>query len=152
MNDEDALLTPRGEWCIYGWLVKHKSLKLFPICFHIFFQGIDRVLSVAQRIGELQRDCGIPQTAEEFVGQFKFGLTEVVYCWARGMVSQFLSPFQLVLTCSLYLGETKKKSMLKGNSTGFTCQGQFIRHNFFSKEFGILQFTITMIVIYRAHC
>uniref|UniRef100_A0A672ZBK0 SKI2 homolog, superkiller viralicidic activity 2-like n=1 Tax=Sphaeramia orbicularis TaxID=375764 RepID=A0A672ZBK0_9TELE len=48
-------------------------------------QGIDRVLSVAQRIGELQRDCGIPQTAEEFVGQFKFGLTEVVYCWARGM-------------------------------------------------------------------
>lgn len=50
-------------------------------------QAIDRVLSVAQRIGELQRDCGIPQTAEEFVGQFKFGLTEVVYCWARGMVS-----------------------------------------------------------------
>uniref|UniRef100_A0A3Q2XYG0 SKI2 subunit of superkiller complex n=1 Tax=Hippocampus comes TaxID=109280 RepID=A0A3Q2XYG0_HIPCM len=48
-------------------------------------QGIDRVLSVAQRIGELQRDCGLPQTAEEFVGQFKFGLTEVVYCWARGM-------------------------------------------------------------------
>uniref|UniRef100_A0A3B4YMI3 SKI2 subunit of superkiller complex n=1 Tax=Seriola lalandi dorsalis TaxID=1841481 RepID=A0A3B4YMI3_SERLL len=48
-------------------------------------QGIDRVLTVAQRIGELQRDCGIPQTAEEFVGQFKFGLTEVVYCWARGM-------------------------------------------------------------------
>uniref|UniRef100_A0A672ILF3 SKI2 homolog, superkiller viralicidic activity 2-like n=1 Tax=Salarias fasciatus TaxID=181472 RepID=A0A672ILF3_SALFA len=48
-------------------------------------QGIDRVLSVAKRIGELQMDCGIPQTAEEFVGQFKFGLTEVVYCWARGM-------------------------------------------------------------------
>uniref|UniRef100_A0A8C8EVE9 SKI2 homolog, superkiller viralicidic activity 2-like n=1 Tax=Oncorhynchus tshawytscha TaxID=74940 RepID=A0A8C8EVE9_ONCTS len=48
-------------------------------------QGIERVLAVAQRIGELQRDCGITQTAEEFVGQFKFGLTEVVYCWARGM-------------------------------------------------------------------
>uniref|UniRef100_A0A3P8VTK8 SKI2 subunit of superkiller complex n=1 Tax=Cynoglossus semilaevis TaxID=244447 RepID=A0A3P8VTK8_CYNSE len=48
-------------------------------------QGIKSVLSVAQRIGELQRECGIPQTAEEFVGQFKFGLTEVVYCWARGM-------------------------------------------------------------------
>uniref|UniRef100_A0A669CUB2 SKI2 subunit of superkiller complex n=1 Tax=Oreochromis niloticus TaxID=8128 RepID=A0A669CUB2_ORENI len=48
-------------------------------------QGIERVKSVAQRIGELQRECGIPQTAEEFVGQFKFGLTEVVYCWARGM-------------------------------------------------------------------
>ncbi|CAB1351333.1 unnamed protein product [Coregonus sp. 'balchen'] len=48
-------------------------------------QGIERVLAVAQRIGELQRDCGITQTVEEFVGQFKFGLTEVVYCWARGM-------------------------------------------------------------------
>uniref|UniRef100_A0A3Q4N174 SKI2 subunit of superkiller complex n=1 Tax=Neolamprologus brichardi TaxID=32507 RepID=A0A3Q4N174_NEOBR len=48
-------------------------------------QGIEQVKSVAQRIGELQRECGIPQTAEEFVGQFKFGLTEVVYCWARGM-------------------------------------------------------------------
>uniref|UniRef100_A0A7N8X065 SKI2 subunit of superkiller complex n=1 Tax=Mastacembelus armatus TaxID=205130 RepID=A0A7N8X065_9TELE len=47
--------------------------------------GIEQVLSVAHRIGDLQRDCGIPQTAEEFVGQFKFGLTEVVYCWARGM-------------------------------------------------------------------
>lgn len=50
-------------------------------------QGIDQVLAVAQRIGELQRDCGIAQTAEEFVGQLKFGLTEVVYCWARGLVS-----------------------------------------------------------------
>lgn len=50
-------------------------------------QAIDRVLCVAQRIGELQRDCGLAQTAEDFVSQFKFGLTEVVYCWARGMVS-----------------------------------------------------------------
>uniref|UniRef100_A0A8C5N3B0 SKI2 homolog, superkiller viralicidic activity 2-like n=1 Tax=Gouania willdenowi TaxID=441366 RepID=A0A8C5N3B0_GOUWI len=48
-------------------------------------EGIDRVLSVAKRIGELQRECGINQTAEEFAEQFKFGLTEVVYCWARGM-------------------------------------------------------------------
>uniref|UniRef100_A0A8C9TU69 SKI2 subunit of superkiller complex n=1 Tax=Scleropages formosus TaxID=113540 RepID=A0A8C9TU69_SCLFO len=47
--------------------------------------AIDRVLSVAQRIGELQRDCGLAQSAEDFVAQFKFGLTEVVYCWARGM-------------------------------------------------------------------
>uniref|UniRef100_A0A669DWQ2 SKI2 subunit of superkiller complex n=1 Tax=Oreochromis niloticus TaxID=8128 RepID=A0A669DWQ2_ORENI len=58
---------------------QHPDLVLF------LFQGIERVKSVAQRIGELQRECGIPQTAEEFVGQFKFGLTEVVYCWARGM-------------------------------------------------------------------
>lgn len=61
--------------------------SLSPLLCLVFSpQGIDRVLSVALRIGELQRDCGIGQTAEEFVGQFKFGLTEVVYCWARGMV------------------------------------------------------------------
>ncbi|KAJ3609359.1 hypothetical protein NHX12_023882 [Muraenolepis orangiensis] len=40
-----------------------------------------------QRIGELQRDCGIGQSVEDFVGQLKFGLTEVVYCWARGMLT-----------------------------------------------------------------
>lgn len=55
--------------------------------FSVNVQGINQVLAVAQRIGELQRDCGIAQTAEEFVGQLKFGLTEVVYCWARGLVS-----------------------------------------------------------------
>uniref|UniRef100_A0A3P8NZN3 SKI2 homolog, superkiller viralicidic activity 2-like n=1 Tax=Astatotilapia calliptera TaxID=8154 RepID=A0A3P8NZN3_ASTCA len=58
---------------------QHPDLVIF------LYQGIEQVKSVAQRIGELQRECGIPQTAEEFVGQFKFGLTEVVYCWARGM-------------------------------------------------------------------
>lgn len=63
----------------------HVYISFFFFFFNI--QGIHQVLAVAQRIGELQRDCGIPQTAEEFVGQFKFGLTEVVYCWARGMVS-----------------------------------------------------------------
>lgn len=55
------------------------------------------MLSVAKRIGELQRECEIPQTAEEFVGQFKFGLTEVVYCWARGMV-RFNPLMNLILT------------------------------------------------------
>lgn len=66
----------------------HFYISLFFLFFFLFnIQGINQVLAVAQRIGELQRDCGIPQTAEEFVGQFRFGLTEVVYCWARGMVS-----------------------------------------------------------------
>uniref|UniRef100_A0A672Z982 SKI2 homolog, superkiller viralicidic activity 2-like n=1 Tax=Sphaeramia orbicularis TaxID=375764 RepID=A0A672Z982_9TELE len=78
---ENALspLAPEESAALLSCLVFTQNTQLFS------FQGIDRVLSVAQRIGELQRDCGIPQTAEEFVGQFKFGLTEVVYCWARGM-------------------------------------------------------------------
>lgn len=31
--------------------------------------------------------CGLSQTVEEFVGELNFGLVEVVYEWARGMVS-----------------------------------------------------------------
>lgn len=69
------------------FLFRPISPFLPPALLSFLPQGIERVLAVAQRIGELQRDCGITQTAEEFVGQFKFGLTEVVYCWARGMVS-----------------------------------------------------------------
>ncbi|KAE8281992.1 Helicase SKI2W [Larimichthys crocea] len=65
--------------------LKGRNTQVEPHITNTLQEGIDRVLSVAKRIGELQRDCGIPQTAEEFVGQFKFGLTEVVYCWARGM-------------------------------------------------------------------
>ncbi|XP_042165956.1 helicase SKI2W isoform X3 [Oncorhynchus tshawytscha] len=66
------------------FLISDQSLSLLPE-YHQRIKGIERVLAVAQRIGELQRDCGITQTAEEYVGQFKFGLTEVAYCWARGM-------------------------------------------------------------------
>ncbi|PNI76696.1 SKIV2L isoform 15, partial [Pan troglodytes] len=50
-------------------------------------QGIERVRAVAKRIGEVQVACGLNQTVEEFVGELNFGLVEVVYEWARGMVS-----------------------------------------------------------------
>uniref|UniRef100_A0A4W6EMV1 SKI2 subunit of superkiller complex n=1 Tax=Lates calcarifer TaxID=8187 RepID=A0A4W6EMV1_LATCA len=80
-------LAPEESAALLSWVTyRLPSVPPLALPLSLFvFQGIDRVLSVAQRIGELQRDCGIPQTAEEFVGQFKFGLTEVVYCWARGM-------------------------------------------------------------------
>lgn len=42
---------------------------------------------MAKRIGEVQVACGLNQTVEEFVGELNFGLVEVVYEWARGMVS-----------------------------------------------------------------
>lgn len=84
---ENALspLAPEESAALLSCLVFTQNTQVEPHITNTLQEGIDRVLSVAQRIGELQRDCGIPQTAEEFVGQFKFGLTEVVYCWARGM-------------------------------------------------------------------
>lgn len=78
-------LAPEESAALLSCLVFTQNTQVEPHITNTLQEGIDRVLSVAQRIGELQRDCEIPQTAEEFVGQFKFGLTEVVYCWARGM-------------------------------------------------------------------
>uniref|UniRef100_A0A1A8CSK5 Superkiller viralicidic activity 2 (S. cerevisiae homolog)-like n=1 Tax=Nothobranchius kadleci TaxID=1051664 RepID=A0A1A8CSK5_NOTKA len=78
-------LAPEESAALLSCLVFTQNTQVEPHITSTLKEGIDRVLSVAQRIGELQRDCGIPQTAEEFIAQFKFGLTEVVYCWARGM-------------------------------------------------------------------
>ncbi|XP_070840118.1 superkiller complex protein 2 [Chaetodon trifascialis] len=78
-------LAPEESAALLSCLVFTQNTQVEPHITNTLQEGINRVLSVAQRIGELQRDCGIPQTAEEFVSQFKFGLTEVVYCWARGM-------------------------------------------------------------------
>ncbi|KAM9385318.1 superkiller complex protein 2 [Pholidichthys leucotaenia] len=78
-------LAPEESAALLSCLVFTQNTQAEPHITNTLQEGISRVLSVASRIGELQRDCGLPQTAEEFVGQFKFGLTEVVYCWARGM-------------------------------------------------------------------
>ncbi|CAN9492989.1 unnamed protein product [Ophioblennius macclurei] len=78
-------LAPEESAALLACLVFSQNTQVEPHITSTLQEGIDRVLSVAKRIGELQMDCGIPQTAEEFVGQLKFGLTEVVYCWARGM-------------------------------------------------------------------
>uniref|UniRef100_A0AAV2K7J5 Helicase C-terminal domain-containing protein n=1 Tax=Knipowitschia caucasica TaxID=637954 RepID=A0AAV2K7J5_KNICA len=79
-------LAPEESAALLSCLVFTQKTQVEPHLSNTLKEGIERVLAVAKRIGELQMDCGIPQTAEEFVGQFKFGLTEVVYCWARGMV------------------------------------------------------------------
>ncbi|XP_034016125.1 helicase SKI2W [Thalassophryne amazonica] len=78
-------LAPEESAALLSCLIFTQNTQVEPHITNTLQEGINRVLSVAQRIGELQRECGIPQMAEEFVSQFKFGLTEVVYCWARGM-------------------------------------------------------------------
>ncbi|XP_047460364.1 helicase SKI2W [Mugil cephalus] len=78
-------LAPEESAALLSCLVFTQKTQVEPHITNTLQEGIDRVLSVAKRIGELQQECEIPQTAEEYVGQFKFGLTEVVYCWARGM-------------------------------------------------------------------
>ncbi|XP_067111688.1 LOW QUALITY PROTEIN: helicase SKI2W [Osmerus mordax] len=84
---ENALspLAPEESAALLSCLVFTQKTQVEPHLTSTLQEGIARVLSVAQRIGELQRSFGIAQTAEDFVSQLKFGLTEVVYCWARGM-------------------------------------------------------------------
>ncbi|XP_058028782.1 superkiller complex protein 2 [Ahaetulla prasina] len=48
-------------------------------------KGIEHIRSVAEQIALLQRKCGLQESIEDFVEQYKFGLVEVVYEWARGM-------------------------------------------------------------------
>ncbi|MGH0179196.1 UNVERIFIED_CONTAM: hypothetical protein FKN15_001176 [Acipenser sinensis] len=65
-------------------------LQQVPVCLTLYLntflqQGVQRIVSVAERIATLQRDCGMNESVEDFVAQFKFGLLEVVYCWARGL-------------------------------------------------------------------
>ncbi|XP_026112146.1 helicase SKI2W-like isoform X3 [Carassius auratus] len=78
-------LAPEESAALLSCLIFTQNTQIDPHVTSTLQEGINQVLSVAQRIGELQRDYGIAQTAEDFVAQFKFGLTEVVYCWARGM-------------------------------------------------------------------
>ncbi|KAG7266167.1 hypothetical protein CRUP_012498, partial [Coryphaenoides rupestris] len=84
---ENALspLPPEESAALLACLVFTQNTQVVPHVTKTLQEGIKQVLAVAQRIGELQRDCGIGQSVEDFVSQLKFGLTEVVYCWARGM-------------------------------------------------------------------
>ncbi|XP_056154430.1 helicase SKI2W [Lampris incognitus] len=80
-----SLLAPEESVALLSCLVFTQNTQVEPHITNTLQESIDQVLSVARRIGELQRECGIAESVEDFVGQFKFGLTEVVYCWARGM-------------------------------------------------------------------
>ncbi|XP_068695347.1 superkiller complex protein 2-like [Montipora foliosa] len=48
-------------------------------------EGKERILSMAERIACLQSECGLITSVEEFKEQYRFGLVEAVFEWARGM-------------------------------------------------------------------
>ncbi|XP_033117389.1 DExH-box ATP-dependent RNA helicase DExH11-like [Anneissia japonica] len=47
-------------------------------------KGMEKIKAIARSLAILQQDCGIDVDIEEYVRQFRFGLTEVVYEWAKG--------------------------------------------------------------------
>ncbi|XP_028393122.1 helicase SKI2W-like [Dendronephthya gigantea] len=48
-------------------------------------KGKETILQTATKIATVEKKCGMDTSCEEFLQQFKFGLVEVVYEWARGM-------------------------------------------------------------------
>ncbi|XP_041370282.1 LOW QUALITY PROTEIN: helicase SKI2W-like [Gigantopelta aegis] len=48
-------------------------------------KGKESILEVAERIGKLQKECGMSMPVEDFKALFHFNLMEVVFEWARGM-------------------------------------------------------------------
>lgn len=43
-------------------------------------------MSVAKGVAEIERQCGLDVTDEDALRELKFGLTEVIYEWAKGEV------------------------------------------------------------------
>ncbi|EGD74295.1 ATP-dependent DEAD/H RNA helicase [Salpingoeca rosetta] len=48
-------------------------------------EGVSTITRMAIEIAETQLACGMQVSVEEYLEEFKFGLVEVVYEWARGM-------------------------------------------------------------------
>jgi antiviral helicase SKI2 len=49
-------------------------------------QAKSSLLDVARTVAQIQKSHGLPVAEDEYQNSFKFGLMEVVYEWARGMV------------------------------------------------------------------
>jgi len=56
---------------------------------------VKQVKELARTIGMTQREHNLKEPVEQFVEQFKFGLVEVVYEWAKGKVNSSLYLFQV---------------------------------------------------------
>ena len=53
-------------------------------------QGKKNIQAMATKIAETERQFGMDTSVEDCLRELKFGLVEVVYEWARGMVSDHI--------------------------------------------------------------
>jgi antiviral helicase SKI2 len=49
-------------------------------------KGKEIILTYARKVAQIQADCGLQISVEDYVNGLKFGLVEVVYEWAQGLV------------------------------------------------------------------
>ena len=63
----------------FTWLV-------FLLRFFFVPQGMKDILGIVTQIAEMEMRCGLNTTVDESVEMLHFGLVEVVYKWAKGVV------------------------------------------------------------------
>ncbi|KAI8992195.1 NUC185 domain-containing protein [Mycotypha africana] len=85
----------------------------------------ETVLAYAKKIAELQVECGLPISVEDYVSSFKFDLVEVVYEWARGLSFKHITDLTDVLEgsivrCISRLDETCREVMGAARMVGDT--------------------------------
>ncbi|XP_075042652.1 superkiller complex protein 2 [Mixophyes fleayi] len=85
-------LAPEEIAALLSCLVFQHKTQCEPRLTDTLKQGVKKVRELAEQLALVQRECGLRESVEDFVAQYKFGLTEVVYEWARGM------PFSEIMT------------------------------------------------------
>ncbi|KAI8971231.1 NUC185 domain-containing protein [Pilobolus umbonatus] len=88
-------------------------------------KGKEVILTYARKIAQLQADCGLAISVEDYVNGFKFSLVEVVYEWARGLPFKHITDLTDVLEgsivrCISRLDETCREVMSAARMVGDT--------------------------------
>ncbi|KAG1176306.1 hypothetical protein G6F70_005554 [Rhizopus microsporus] len=88
-------------------------------------KGKEIVLTYARKLAELQAECGLAISVEDYVASFRFELVEVVYEWARGLPFKHITDLTDVLEgsivrCITRLDETCREVMGAARMVGDT--------------------------------
>jgi len=75
---------PEEVVALLSCFVFQEKTEVEPVIPHKLEEGRDAIIAISERVGRLQDKHKV--VAEELRSDLKFGLVEVVYEWARGMV------------------------------------------------------------------
>jgi len=76
-----------------------------PILTDKLQKGQERMIEITKKLASKQKEYGLDLSEDEYVASLKFGLVEVVYEWARGMVCLiFLFSSSFLNLTILFLG------------------------------------------------
>ena len=83
-----ASYEPEEVVALLSCFVFQEKTDIEPLLSSKLEEGRDAILAIADRVGRIQDFHKV--AAEDFRSDLKFGLVEVVYEWAKGMVSRQL--------------------------------------------------------------